>query len=480
MKRSKKTGKRKRIKSSNRSIVVTAYVFLAVFAGLIGYMVYFNIVRADDVINNSYNKRQGILEEKITRGQILTADGNVIATTTKGSEGNDIRYYPYNNLFAHAAGYINNGGYGIESRDCYYMLTSNQNPFEQIVNDITGEKSMGDSLVTTLDSGLQQAAYDALGSNRGAVIITEPSTGKILAMVSKPDFNPNTLAANWAEITAENADSVLVNRASQGLYPPGSTFKLVTALAYIRQNEDSFNEYRYDCASVYDIDGHKISCAFGTAHGVLDLRQSIVDSCNTSFINMGLSLDIDGYRDTAQSLLFNGKLPLDMEYNESSFALDSESSEWEIAQTSFGQGRTLITPMHLAMIGNAVANNGILMKPYMTERVESVNGVVIKRFKPEEYGRLMSEEEASILKDAMTGVAQVSFEWLFGGKEYTIACKSGTAQYGTQGYEHSLFVSFSPADSPEISVTVLIEGGPQRNTSAAEAAKIIYDYYYSR
>ncbi len=480
MKRNKKTKQRKRIRSSNRSIVVTSYVFLAVFAGLIAYMVYFNIVRADDVINNSYNKRQGILEQKITRGQILTADGNVIATTTKDPGGNDVRYYPYNNLFAHAAGYINNGGYGIESRDCYYMLTSNQNPFEQIVNDITGEKSMGDSLVTTLDSGLQQAAYDALGNNRGAVIVTELSTGKILAMVSKPDFNPNTLAANWAEITAENADSVLVNRASQGLYPPGSTFKLVTALAYIRQNADSFNEYEYDCDSLYDLDGHKISCAFGTAHGVLDLRQSIVNSCNTSFINMGLGLDIDGYRDTAQSLLFNGKLPLDMEYNESSFALDGESSEWEIAQTSFGQGRTLITPMHLAMIGNAIGNDGVLMKPYLTDRVESVNGVVIKRFKPEEYGSLMSEEEAAILRDAMTGVAQVSFEWLFGGQEYTVACKSGTAQYGTQGYEHSLFVSFSPADSPEISVTVLIEGSPQRDTSAAEAAKLIYDYYYSR
>lgn len=476
----KKTKQRRPVRAANRGIVVTAYIFLAAFAGLIAYMVYFNIVRADDVINNSYNKRQGILSEKITRGQILTSDGNVIAATVKDADGNDMRYYPYNNLFAHAVGYINNGGYGIESRGCYYMLTSNQNPFEQIVNDITGEKSMGDSLVTTLDSGLQQAAYDALGSNRGAVIVTEPSTGKILAMVSKPDFNPNTLEANWDEITAENADSVLINRASQGLYPPGSTFKLVTALAYIRQNPDGFSGYRYTCANVYDLDGHKISCAFGASHGEVDIRQSIVDSCNTSFINMGLSLDIDGYRDTAQKLLFNGKLPLDMEYNESSFVLDRESGEWEVAQTSFGQGQTLVTPMHLAMLCNAIGNGGVLMKPYLTDRVESVNGVVIKSFKPEEYGSLMTEEESEILKDAMTGVGQTSFEWLFGGQEYGVVCKSGTAQYGTQGYEHSFFISFSPVDSPEISVTVLIEGGPQRNTSAAEAAKLIYDYYYSR
>ncbi|MCM1309257.1 MAG: penicillin-binding transpeptidase domain-containing protein [Butyrivibrio sp.] len=476
----KKTGRRKGVRAANRGIFVTTCIFLAAFAGLIGYMVYFNIVRADEVINNPYNKRQGILSEKITRGRIVSADGNVIAETAKDSEGGDIRYYPYNNLFAHAVGYINNGGYGIESRDCYYMLTSNQNPFEQLVNDITGEKSMGDTLVTTLDSGLQQAACDALGGNRGAVVVTEPSTGRILAMVSKPDFNPNTLAADWDEITAENADSVLINRATQGLYPPGSTFKLVTALAYIRQNPDSFERYKYTCANVYDLDGHTISCAFGASHGEVDLRQSIVDSCNTSFINMGLSLDIDGYRDTAQKLLFNSKLPLDMEYSESSFALDHESGEWEIAQTAFGQGRTLVTPMHLAMISNAIANGGVLMKPYIADRVESVNGVTVKSFRPEEYGRLMTEEEAEILKDAMMGVGQSSFEWLFGGSEYGVACKSGTAQYGTQGYEHSFFVSFSPCDSPEISVTVLIEGGPGRDTSAAEAAKLIYDYWYSR
>ncbi len=476
-----KTGRRqsKPARAANRGIVVTTYIFLAVFAGLIGYMVYFNVVRADEVINNSYNKRQGILAEKITRGPILTSDGNVIAATVEGEDGTESRYYPYNNLFAHAAGYINNGGYGLESSGCYYMLTSNQNPIEQLANDITGNKSMGDSLVTTLDSGLQQAACDALGSNRGAAIVMEPSTGKILAMVSKPDFNPNTLAGEWESITAENADSVLVNRATQGLYPPGSTFKLVTALAYMRENPGDFQDYRYTCDNTYEVSGHSISCAFDAVHGEEDLRRSIVNSCNTSFINIGLGLDINQYRDTAQGLLFNSKLPLGMEYNESSFVLDGGSTDWEVAQTSFGQGRTLITPMHLAMIGNSIANGGVLMEPYLTDRVESTGGVVIKSFRPSEYGRLMSSGEAEILKDAMEGAAEESFEWLFGGQEYTLACKSGTAQYGSQGYEHSLFVSFSPAEAPEISVTVVLEGGGQRTSSAAETAKQIYDYYYS-
>lgn len=471
---------RRKLSPANKSILVSTYVFLAVFLGLIGYMVYFNVVRADEVINNSYNQRQSILAAKINRGSIISADGNVIAATVTDDDGNSVRYYPYNNLFAHIIGYINNGGYGLEASAAYYMLTTNQNLFEQIANDLSGQKNQGDNVITTLDSGLQQAAYDALGSDRGAVIITEPSTGKILAMVSKPDFNPNTLADQWSQITAENSDSVLVNRATQGLYPPGSTFKIVTLLEYIRENPDSYEDYSYECTGGIEVGGVTISCSHQTAHGIQDTKLSFANSCNASFINMGLTLDIDSYAKTAEELLFNSELPLSMEYNKSQFVLNSESSSWDIAQTAFGQGQTLITPMHLAMIGNAIANDGVLMAPYVMDKVESVNGVTIKSFKGQEYGSLMTEDEAAILKDDMAAVVTTSFDWLFDGETYQVAGKSGTAQYGTQGYEHSFFVSFAPVEDPEIAVTVVIEGGEQRTQSGAEAAKKIYDYYYSR
>ena len=153
---------RKKHNPANTGILVSTYIFLAVFLGLIGYMIYFQVVKADDVINSSYNKRQSILAEKIERGSIISADGNIIATTVEDENGKNVRYYPYNNLFAHVTGYINNGGYGLEASAGYYMLTSNQNLFEQIANDLSGEKNHGDNLITTLDSGLQQAAYDAL------------------------------------------------------------------------------------------------------------------------------------------------------------------------------------------------------------------------------------------------------------------------------------------------------------------------------
>ena len=466
-------------RKNNKSIIVSTLIFVITFIAMAGYLIYFNLTQAESIINNSYNKRQGVLSRRTIRGSILSDDKTKLAVTNVDDDGNETRYYPYSGLFSHTIGYLNNGGYGLESLYGYYMLHSNQNFFEQIGNDLSGNRNTGDNVVTTLNVGLQKACYDALGSNRGAVIVMEPSTGKILAMVSKPDFDPNTLAANWSQITGEGSDSVLVNRATQGLYPPGSTFKLITMLEYLREHKNDYGQYHYICDGTYELGNNTINCVRTTAHGDVDLFSSLAVSCNCSFINIGLSLDLDRYKKTAEKMLFNKKLPTNLEYNKSRFVLNGESSEWDIAQTSFGQGKTVITPFHLALITCTIANNGTLMKPYLVSSVESTNGMTVKKFKEEKYDTLITEKEASLLKKGMEQVVKDSFSWLFGGVEYTLAAKSGSAQYGTEGYEHSLYASFSPADNPEIAVVAVVEGGPQRNTTAAEVTKQIYDYYYS-
>lgn len=466
-------------RKNNNSIIVSTLIFVITFIAMAGYLIYFNLTQAESIINNSYNKRQGVLSRHTIRGSILSDDKTKLAVTNVDDDGNETRYYPYSGLFSHAIGYLNNGGYGLESLYGYYMLHSNQNFFEQIGNDLSGNRNTGDNVVTTLNVGLQKACYDALGSNRGAVIVMEPSTGKILAMVSKPDFDPNTLAANWSQITGEGSDSVLVNRATQGLYPPGSTFKLITMLEYLREHKNDYGQYHYICDGTYELGNNTINCVRTTAHGDVDLFSSLAVSCNCSFINIGLSLDLDRYRKTAENMLFNKELPTNLEYNKSRFVLNGESSDWDIAQTSFGQGKTVITPLHLALITCTIANNGTLMEPYLVSSVESTNGMTVKKFKEEKYDTLITENEASLLKKGMEQVVKDSFSWLFGGVEYTLAAKSGSAQYGTEGYEHSLYASFSPADNPEIAVVAVVEGGPQRNTTAAEVTKQIYDYYYS-
>ena len=466
-------------RKNNKSIIVSTLIFVITFIAMAGYLIYFNLTQAESIINNSYNKRQGVLSRRTIRGSILSDDKTKLAVTNVDDDGNETRYYPYSGLFSHTIGYLNNGGYGLESLYGYYMLHSNQNFFEQIGNDLPGNRNTGDNVVTTLNVGLQKACYDALGSNRGAVIVMEPSTGKILAMVSKPDFDPNTLAANWSQITGEGSDSVLVNRATQGLYPPGSTFKLITMLEYLREHKNDYGQYHYICDGTYELGNNTINCVRTTAHGDVDLFSSLAVSCNCSFINIGLSLDLDRYKKTAEKMLFNKELPTNLEYNKSRFVLNGESSEWDIAQTSFGQGKTVITPFHLALITCTIANNGTLMEPYLVSSVESTNGMTVKKFKEEKYDTLITEKEASLLKKGMEQVVKDSFSWLFGGVEYTLAAKSGSAQYGTEGYEHSLYASFSPADNPEIAVVAVVEGGPQRNTTAAEVTKQIYDYYYS-
>ena len=466
-------------RKNNKSIIVSTLIFVITFIAMAGYLIYFNLTQAESIINNSYNKRQGVLSRRTIRGSILSDDKTKLAVTNVDDDGNETRYYPYSGLFSHTIGYLNNGGYGLESLYGYYMLHSNQNFFEQIGNDLSGNRNIGDNVVTTLNVGLQKACYDALGSNRGAVIVMEPSTGKILAMVSKPDFDPNTLAANWSQITGEGSDSVLVNRATQGLYPPGSTFKLITMLEYLREHKNDYGQYHYICDGTYELGNNTINCVRTTAHGDVDLFSSLAVSCNCSFINIGLSLDLDRYKKTAEKMLFNKELPTNLEYNKSRFVLNGESSEWDIAQTSFGQGKTVITPFHLALITCTIANNGTLMEPYLVSSVESTNGMTVKKFKEEKYDTLITEKEASLLKKGMEQVVKDSFSWLFGGVEYTLAAKSGSAQYGTEGYEHSLYASFSPADNPEIAVVAVVEGGPQRNTTAAEVTKQIYDYYYS-
>ena len=368
-------------RKNNKSIIVSTLIFVITFIAMAGYLIYFNLTQAESIINNSYNKRQGVLSRRTIRGSILSDDKTKLAVTNVDDDGNETRYYPYSGLFSHTIGYLNNGGYGLESLYGYYMLHSNQNFFEQIGNDLSGNRNTGDNVVTTLNVGLQKACYDALGSNRGAVIVMEPSTGKILAMVSKPDFDPNTLAANWSQITGEGSDSVLVNRATQGLYPPGSTFKLITMLEYLREHKNDYGQYHYICDGTYELGNNTINCVRTTAHGDVDLFSSLAVSCNCSFINIGLSLDLDRYKKTAEKMLFNKELPTNLEYNKSRFVLNGESSEWDIAQTSFGQGKTVITPFHLALITCTIANNGTLMEPYLVSSVESTNGMTVKKFK---------------------------------------------------------------------------------------------------
>ena len=187
------------------------------------------------------------------------------------------------------------------------LLTSNAFFVEKIKNEFQDKKNVGDNVVTTLDAKLQEVAYQSLGKSKGAVVVIDPSTGKIRAMVSKPCYDPNSLVEDWEKLN-QNEEAIFLNRVTQGQYAPGSTFKIVTALEYMRENND-FAAYSYDCNGSIEGGSNTIHCYGGKKHGNVDLKDSLAYSCNTSFSNIGNMLDVEEFRSTTKELLFDAKLP---------------------------------------------------------------------------------------------------------------------------------------------------------------------------
>ena len=426
---------------------------------MMGYTCHYAVTHQQELINNNYNGRQELLISQNTRGTIYAAGGQILAETKTDENGKESRSYPYDNLFAHVVGYASNGKYGIESSSNYYLINSNAKLADKVASDVAGVKYPGDSVYTTLDVGVQEVAYQSLGIYKGAIIVSEPSTGKIIAMVSKPDFNPNTIDEIWEELLEDKESTVLLNRATQGLYPPGSTFKIVTALEYIRENPDTYNQYTYQCNGRFTHGEDRINCYHGSVHGYEDFTKSFAKSCNASFANIGMQIDRAGFGNTLDSLLFNKELSVSFAYNQSRLVVDETTSDSDIMQAAIGQGTTQITPLHLNMITCAIANKGVLMKPYMVECVKNNEGNIIKQFESDTYRKLMSEEEAAALNGLMQEVIKSGTGTKLSGLSYTAAGKTGSAEYNSVKTDsHAWFTGFAPAENPEVCVTIIIEG----------------------
>lgn len=458
---------------------MVTYLFVAVFLCMMGYTCHYAITHQQELINNSYNGRQELLISQNTRGTIYAAGGQVLAETKTDENGKDIRSYPYANLFAHVVGYASNGKFGIESSSNYYLINSNAKLADKVASEVAGEKYPGDSVYTTLDVGVQEVAYQSLGIYKGAIIVSEPSTGKIIAMVSKPDFDPNEIDSIWDGLLEDKESTVLLNRVTQGLYPPGSTFKIVTALEYIRENPDTYNQYTYQCNGRFTLGEDRINCYHGTVHGYEDFTKSFAKSCNSSFANIGIQLDRARFGDTLNSLLFNKELPVSFAYNQSRLVIDESTSDSDVMQAAIGQGTTQITPLHLNMITCAIANKGVLMKPYLVECVKNNEGNIIKQFEADTYRKLLSEEEASILTGLMQEVVTSGTGTKLSGLSYTAAGKTGSAEYNSVKTDsHAWFTGFAPAEDPEICVTIIIEGAGSGGDYAVPIARRIFDEYF--
>lgn len=449
-----------RLHADKKTAAVT-YGFGLLFLFMTGYLVYFTATGRQDMMNNSYNARQEILLAKNYRGTIFSANGEILAETVTEEEGSERRRYPYENLFAHVVGYSTHGRTGIEKQVNYYLINSDLPLSEKVANEMEGRKNPGNSVYTTLDERLQEIAADCLAGYEGAVLITEPSTGKVLAMVSSPDFDPNGIADIWDDLLTDENNSALLNRVTQGKYPPGSVFSLFTALEYIRENPGKYES---------DASGLTFGDIEGNAPG----------------------LDPEGLADLLEDLLFNQKLPVAFDHAESSASpvqdaaspvSGADAAETEAADTLITaageQWKVLLTPLHLHMVTSAVANGGVMMKPYLIDRVETAAGGRVKTFSSKRYGRVMTEKEAAVLRGMMELEAEAHMEFRREGS-FTVACKEGTVELSSARKESTAwFTGFAPAEDPQICVTIIIEGTPRGSGHAAPAARRILEAYFS-
>ena len=467
-------------KKTNRDIWFTGIFFSVLFLVMMGYYTRFVIVEGQDMINSSYNSRQKLLNAKNTRGTIYSADMEKLAETVMDEEGKEVRVYPYENLFAHVVGFSTKGKTGIEAMANPYLINSNIDLNSKIENEVAGVKNPGDSVYTSLRTDLQKIASKSLGAFKGAVIVSNVKTGEILAMVSKPDFNPGTIVKDWDKYLADESSSVLLNRVSQGIYPPGSTFKIVTSLAYLREQNGNYEEYNYNCQGSFRYGDSKITCYHGNVHNSVDLKKSFAKSCNCSYANMGLMIDRGIYQETVENLGFNQSLPVDFNYSKSKLVVDETVSGEDMIQISFGQGSVQMTPLHLHLITNAIANGGTPMKPQLIKKVQTVNGELIKEFKPQSYKEFMTAQEADVLKMLMTEVVEQGTAKKLKGLEYTAAGTTGSAEYNmVKEDSHAWFTGFAPAEEPEISVTIIVESVGSGGDYAVPIAKRLFDAWFA-
>ena len=239
--------------------------------------------------------------------------------------------------------------------------------------------------------------------------------------------------------------------------------------------------YSYNCNGSFRVGDSKISCYHGSSHGQVSFQKSFAKSCNSSFANIGVSLDREAFQETLNDLLFNKDLPLTLNYAKSSAIVSESTPSAEMMQTSIGQGKTQITPMHLNMITCAIANDGVLMKPYVIDHVENDEGTVVKSFKASEYGRLMTEDESAILKQLMTDVVEEGTASKLRGLNYTAAGKTGSAEYNNiKGDSHAWFTGFAPAEDPEVCVTIIVEGAGSGGDYAVPIARRLFDAYFNQ
>lgn len=452
---------------------------------------YLQVFAADRIADDPANaQRQLIAEYKVDRGSILAADGTTVLASSRKSPG-DLRFqrrYPHGELYAHETGFYSFvfGRTELEQAFNDFLAGTAPELLQQTLTDlILGRPKQGATIVTTLVPEIQEAASAAAAAEAGDVAIAaiDPATGDVLALVSEPTYDPNLLASqdpkvvrdSW-DVLNEDPDKPLLSRASDELFPPGSTFKLVTASAALENGfgPDSLwpNPNELDLpltdATIENFGGS--TCSGGSQ---ITLADALRQSCNVVFGAVGLELGAEALAEQAREYGFTAEagedlVPFDIPWTSGVFPAPETFAEREpaVAISAIGQQDVAANPLQMALVAAAIGNGGVEMQPRLVTEARDPTGQVIAEFAPQEFSQPLSAANAAALTQMMVGVVESGTGTAAQIPGVTVAGKTGTAQHGEGANPHAWFVSFAPAEAPEVAVAVIVLDGGSLSSEA--------------
>lgn len=452
----------------------------ALFVALLVASTWLQVIGAESINERPDNRRTALKNYAQERGQILIGGQPLARSEPSDDELRWQRVYSDPELYAHLTGYYSfeyGAGGGLEGAANSLLTGTDDTLFYGRVSDIlSGKRPVGASLELTINPRAQRAAREALGGQQGAVVALDPRTGAILAMYSSPSYDPSPLVSHksgdaakaWERLTSDPTRP-MVNRAIAGnLYPPGSVFKVVTAAAAIESgdfDEDSSipGPARLDLPQTTSDLPNSSPGPCGPNDRVT-LRIAMQNSCNTAFGWLGMELGGDAVADQAEKFGFGDKLEIPMSVTPSIFPADLNPPQE--AQSAIGQYEVRTTPLQVAMMSAGVANDGIVMRPYLVERVQGDDLSVISETQPEQLSRAVEPDTAAQLTDMMTAVVESGTGRQAAVPGVSVAGKTGTAQHAAGAAPHAWFTGFAPADNPEVVVAVVVEDGGRAGSEA--------------
>ncbi len=458
----------------NRQIVKLFGLILVLYALLFGFTSYWSVLDSSSLKANTANRRPLLEEQRIKRGDILADDGTVIAHSRPVGKGNNkiyVRHYPLGSLFGNPIGYsfVDRGrvGFELSHND---ELVGNKTEFLSVLDELQGHAQEGDKVQSALNPAAQRAAVDGLAGRRGSVVAMVPSTGEIKAMVSIPEYDPNSVEnSNTFKRLNSETSAPLFNRATQAGYPPGSTMKVVTATAALDSGKftpDSVLSGRSPIA----IEGVPLANSGGEQFGDIPMTTALTNSVNTWWAQAGEKLGNDTMFKYMDRYGFNAKPRLDYPGFQLAASgvydgnkLLGPNDTIDIGRVAIGQERLRVTPLQMAEVAATVGNKGELMEPRLWSKVIDPDGRETK-LDPAHQSRVMSEDTASELNDMMQDVVSEGTGTAAAVSGIDVAGKTGTAEI-SPGVNDAWFIGFAPADDPKIAIACIVEhtsgfGGP--------------------